>query len=199
MLCLGASVVNGLACTAVLAFAVFPSVLDVFIDYVAAFGVELRDAELAVGVLGTIDGATGEQGGEFRDGYAEHLLVQDVVDALLTVRYLVLQAAVEPLHYLAQEDAALGEGVEEGGLFATEQLLRQEVEHLVCQLRGREHFVVAQIGYAIQHIRIVIHCIAIIKPRIKRIKRIIYSYYIQIYQIKGFRLRLSEAKNVPIR
>ena len=196
LLCFVASVIDGLAGAAILALAVYPCVLDVFIDYIAALGVELRDAELAVGVLGTIDGATGEQGGEFRDGYAEHLAVQDVVDALLTVGYLVLQSSVEPLHYLAQEDAALGEGVEEGGVGTTEQLLRQEVEHLVRQLRRREHFVVAQIGYAIQHIRIVIHCIAIIKPRIKRIKRIIYSYYIQIYQIKGFRLR--ESKNVPI-
>ena len=199
LLCFVASVIDDLAGVAILALAVFPGMADVLVDDVAAWGVELGNAEWAVGILAAIDGAAGEQGREFRDGYAEHLLVQDVVYALLTVWYFILKSSVEPLHNLAQEDAAFSEGVEEGGLFATEQLLRQEVEHLVCQLRGREHFVVAQVGYAIQHIRIVIHCIAIIKPRIKRIKRIIYSYYIQIYQIKGFRLRLSEAKNVPIR
>ena len=159
LLCFVASVIDGVAGAAVFALAVFPGMADVLVDDVAARGVELGNAEWAVGILAAIDGAAGKQRGEFRDGDAEHLAVQDVVDALLTVGYLVLQTAVEPLHYLAQEDAALGEGVEEGGLFATEQLLRQEVEHLVCQLRGREHFVVAQIGYAIQHIGIVIHII----------------------------------------
>ena len=60
LLCLGASVVNGLAGTAVFALSVYPSVADVPVEDVAGRGVELRDTVGAVGRLAAIDGSTGE-------------------------------------------------------------------------------------------------------------------------------------------
>ena len=51
LLRLGATVVNSLAGTAVLALAVHPVVANILIKDVALLGVELRDAVLAVGLL----------------------------------------------------------------------------------------------------------------------------------------------------
>ena len=119
-----ATVVDALAGSAVFAFACLPRMPEGAIQDVAGFVVEVAHAVRAVGVLAAVEAAAAEVGGELGDGDAEHLTVHDVVDALLTVGHLRLQAAVETLHYLAQEDAALGEGVEERGVGVAEQLLR---------------------------------------------------------------------------
>ena len=117
--------------------------------------VKVADAVGTVGTLAAIERAAAQQGGELRQGHAIHLTVHDVVDTLLAVGYLRSQAAVEPLDYLAQEDARLAEGVEEGRSGIAEQLLRKQVQHLVGQSGRRKHLVVAEVGNAVQHIGIV--------------------------------------------
>ena len=79
-----------------------------------------------------------------------------MVNALLQVGYLVGQTVNQPLGYLAEEHPALGAGVEETGAGTAEELLRQQVEHLVGQLRRREHFVVAQVGQTGKYVGIVV-------------------------------------------
>ena len=122
---------------------------------VARLVVEVADAVLAVGMLAAVEATATEVGGELGDGDAEHLAVHDMVDALLTVGNLRLQATVEPLDDFAEKDATLGEGVEERSVGTAEQLLGQHVEHLVGE-RGRcEHLIVREVRQAIQHVGIV--------------------------------------------
>lgn len=149
------AVIDGLAGSAVFAFAVLPRVSEGSVVDVARFVIEVADAVRAVGVLAAVEAAAAEVGGELGDGDAEHLAVHDVVDALLTVGHLCLQAAVETLHYLAQEDATLGEGVEERGVGVAEQLLRQHVQHLIGERGRREHLVVREVRQAVQHVGVV--------------------------------------------
>ena len=116
LLCLGAAVVHLLGRAAVLAFAILPSVGAVGVQDVAALPVKTGDAVLPIGLFAAIDTSAGQVGGEFRDGNAEYLLVQDVVDAELTVRHLRLQPAVQSFDNLPEKDAALGERVQEFGV-----------------------------------------------------------------------------------
>ena len=82
-----------------------PGVLDALEPDVAGLGREgLRDGVLAVGPLGAVDAAAGDQAGELGDADAEDLLGQDVVDALFEVGDLVLQSFDEARRDLAQED-----------------------------------------------------------------------------------------------
>ena len=150
-----ASVIDFLGGSAVAALAVRPCVAERTIVDVATHGVEAADTERAVGILGTIDTAAREVGSQLGDGDAEHLLAQDMLDALLAVGHPRLQPSVEPLDNLAEEHARLRHRVEKGSGGRREQLLRQEVEHLIGQRRRREHLVVAQIGQAVEHIGIV--------------------------------------------
>lgn len=81
----GASVIDLLAGTAVLALAVDPGVLQRLVPYVALLVVETADAVATVGRLAAIERAAAQEGGQLCQGHAKHLVVHDVVDALLTV------------------------------------------------------------------------------------------------------------------
>ncbi|MDE5998464.1 MAG: hypothetical protein K2H04_00050, partial [Bacteroidaceae bacterium] len=124
-----ASVIDLLGSTAVAALAAHPCVTERTIEDIATLGRETSDAILATGILGTIDGTAREMGGQFRDGNAEHLMTQNVIDALAAVRHLRLQPPVEPLDNLTEEYARLRHWVEKSGCGRREQLLRQEVKH----------------------------------------------------------------------
>ena len=80
----------------------------------------------------------------------------DVVDAFLQVGNLVGQACYQSLGNLSKKDATLGARIKELCLRASEQLLRQHVQHLIGKLWRREHFVVAQVCQARQHIGVVV-------------------------------------------
>ena len=123
--------------------------LYVLIDNVTTLSVELRDAKLAVGFLAAIDRTTGKQGCQFRNSNAKDLLMQNMVYTFLTVWYLRLQPSIKSLYYLTKEDSALGKWVKKRSVGIAEQLLWQEVKHLVSQLWRRKHFVVTQIGDAV--------------------------------------------------
>lgn len=111
------------------------------------------DAVLAVGLLGAVERPAAHLGGEVGAGNAEDLFGHNMVNSLLQVWHLALQANQESFNDLAQEDTTLTARVEESRLRATEQFLRQQVEHPVCQLRRGEHLVATQISQAIQYVR----------------------------------------------
>ena len=136
------SVVNLLAGSAVLALAVHPGVGDGFVLHVALLVVEAADAVAAVGCLAAIEGAAAQQRGQLRQGHAKHLTMHDVVDALLPIGYLVVEAAVQPLYDFAQKDAAFAGRIKKGRRWIAKEFLRQEIQHLVRDFRRREHLVI---------------------------------------------------------
>lgn len=141
-----ASVIDFLAGSAILTFTLYPRVLDVTITDVAILVVELRDAILAAGTLRAVETAAAHHRGQSGDGDAVELVMHDVVDTRLQIRNRVGQTLNQSLGNLSQKDATLCTRVKELGIRTPKQLLRQHIEHLVGQLRWREHFVVAQIG-----------------------------------------------------
>lgn len=131
-----------------------PSVMASLIQQVALHIAESRaDAVLAVGLLGAVERSTAHLCREVGTGDAEDLLGHNVVDALLQVGNLRFQPCQQPLGDLAQEDATLRTGVEEASLRTAKQLLRQQVQHSVGQLRRSEDLVAAQVGEAVQYVR----------------------------------------------
>lgn len=123
---------------------------------VAAVGIEMGDAVLAAGMLGAVDGAAGEIGCQLGDGDAEYLVVEDVVNAELPIWNDGLQPPVQPLDDLPEEDAALGERIQKPGVRTAEKVLRQQVQDAVGKLRRGEDFVVAQVGNAVEDVRVVV-------------------------------------------
>lgn len=110
----------------------------------------------AIGRLAAIDASTADERGEFRDADAEELAREDVVGALAYVRHLVFEPQHQSLGYLAQEDARLGDGIEECGSGRAEQLLGQHVQHLVDDLWRGEHLIVGEVGQAGQYIGVIV-------------------------------------------
>src|SRR5690606_23835568 len=81
---------------------------------VAPVAVEgLRNRVLPSGVLGAVEAATREQGGERRDADPVDLPRQDVVDALLQVRELLRETLGKPPRDLPEEHPGLSDGIEE--------------------------------------------------------------------------------------
>ena len=150
-----ASVIDLLAGTAILTFPLHPRVLDVTIADVAILVVELRDAILAAGTLRAVETTAAHHGGQTSDGDTIKLVMHNVVDALLQVWNRVCQTFYQPFGYLSQKDAALRAGVEKTSVRTPKQLLWQHVQHLVGQLRWREHLVVAQVCQTRQDIGII--------------------------------------------
>jgi hypothetical protein len=57
--------------SAILAFSVHPTVLDVAIAYISLGFVKLRDGKLAVRIFRTVHAASREEAGQLRDGNGE--------------------------------------------------------------------------------------------------------------------------------
>lgn len=111
------------------------------------------DAVLAVGEFGTVERPAAHLSGEVGTGDTEDLSGHNMVDTLLQVGDLSFQPSQQPLGNLAQEDTALRTRVEKASLRTAEQLLRQQVQHPVGQLRRGEDLIAAQIGQAVQYVR----------------------------------------------
>ena len=126
-----ASVIHLLGGSAVAALAILPCMMERTIKDVAAFCGEANDAILTAGIFGTIDRTARKMGSEFRDGNAEHLLLQNVLNALSTIGHQRLQASVKPLDYFAKENTRLRHWVEKGCFGRSEHLFRQQVKHLI--------------------------------------------------------------------
>ena len=150
-----ASIIDLLAGSAILTFPLHPRVLDVTIADVTCLIVELRDAILAAGILRAVEASAAHHGGQTSDGDAIKLVMHNVVDALLQVWNRVGQSLNQSLGNLSQKDTTLCAGVKELGVRTPKQLLRQHIQHLVGQLRWREHFVVAQVSQTRQYIGII--------------------------------------------
>ena len=144
-----------LAGSAMLAAALrIPGMAAEFVQQVALCVAESRaDAVLAVGQLGAIECPAAHLGSEVGAGNAEDLLGHYVVNALLQVWYLLFKPCKQPLGNLTQKDTALAAWVEEARLRAAEQLLRQQVEHTVGQLRRGEDLIARKISQAVQYVR----------------------------------------------
>ena len=85
--------------------------LRIFVADVALHILKAADRILAVGVFGTVDAAPGQQAGQFGDGDAKELLVEDVVHPLLQIGDLVLQPRQQPFGDLPQKYAGLARRV----------------------------------------------------------------------------------------
>ena len=114
------------------------------------------DTILAAGILAAIERTATHQGSKLRYRHAIHLMMQDMVKALLHIGNLFRETIQQTLGYLTKKHAALAERVEKLYLTIAPNLLWQKIEHAVGYLRRRKHLIVAQIGKATEHIGIII-------------------------------------------
>jgi hypothetical protein len=98
------------------AFPVFPFVPDALEPDVSGVGIELRHGVIAVRSLGAIDAPAGKMRGQLRDGNAEELMLENMVDTFLQIRIDGFQPLQQTLGDLAQEDTALAGRIEERGI-----------------------------------------------------------------------------------
>ncbi len=149
--------VVGLVGAAEDAAAVFPGVLNAPVADIAVWVVKGgADRILAVGSLGAVERTARHQPGQLGDGDAEELVFHNMVNPCLPVRDFGFQSLVQPLGDLAQEHARFAAGVEKAGIGIAPQLSRQQVQHLVSQLRRREHLIAGEVSQAGEHVRVVI-------------------------------------------
>ena len=118
-------------CAAKDASAVLPSVGNALEADVALRIAKLCHGIAAVGVLGTVDAAAGEQACHLGDGDAVKLLMEDVIHPLLQVGDGVCQAIDQALGNLPQEDARFAHRVYKEVEFNTSALL-----HLYVGIKG---------------------------------------------------------------
>ena len=71
--------------------------------------------------------------------------MEDVVHPLLQVRKLRLQPNKQALGDFTQEYTTLAGRVKEGRIRILKQLLREHIQHLIGNIRGRKDLVVGQI------------------------------------------------------
>lgn len=83
-----------LGCAAKDAFAILPHVLCVLKPNIALYILKAGNGILAVGLFGAVEAAPGQQTGQLGDGDTVELFVEDVIHALLQIRYLLFQPMV---------------------------------------------------------------------------------------------------------
>jgi len=138
-----------------------PHTLDPDIARVAgeAFG----NRVLALGMLRAIHTASRQKARKIRNPDAEHLLGQDVINALLKTRHIDRQSRGETAGDLALKHAGLSARVKKPqGLVRPDVCpavvsrpgVGQRVQHPVGKLRRRKDFVIREISDAGQNIRI---------------------------------------------
>ena len=111
---LRAAIQGALACPAKGAFAICPGMLDAFKPDIARLAVEMLGNGMgAIGVLRAIQAAARQQAGQVRNANAEHLLGQNVNDALLKVWDLRGKTLGKAAGDLTEKHARLCAGVKE--------------------------------------------------------------------------------------
>lgn len=108
--------------TAKNAFAILPGMLDALIADITLGIAKMRHRELTIGVFGAVHPAAGEQAGQLGDGDAVQLLVENVVQAVLEIRYLRGKPVNQPFCDLPQEHSCFAGGVYQGSVFDTMSL-----------------------------------------------------------------------------
>lgn len=93
---------------------------DVLEADISGRGVKLSYGIVAVRSLGTIKAPAGKMRGQLRDGNAEELMLENMVDTFLQIRIDGFQSLQETLGDLTQEDAALAGRIEERCIRITE-------------------------------------------------------------------------------
>ena len=76
-------------------------------------------------------------------------------DTFLKVRNLTFKTFNQPLGNLTKENSAFATWVEKSSIGILKQFLRKQVNDFISQFGRGKHFVVAQIGYAGQYVRII--------------------------------------------
>ena len=147
--------VLALRCTAENTPSASPSMLCILEPDISLHIIKLAYRIHTVGILAAVQASPGKQAGQFRDGNAVKLIMEDVVNSFLQVREYRFQADQQPLCDFTQEHPAFTGGIQEFGIRIAEQFLRQHIQHGVCHIRRCENFVVAEVCYAGQHVRIV--------------------------------------------
>lgn len=150
-------VIDFLTGAAVLAFAVFPAVRQAAVADIALFMLkDGADGIGAVGAFGAVDAAPREQGGHLRDGDAVELFAEDVVKPLLQIGNLRCQSVDQALGDFAQEYARFAHRVEKARIRVLPQALRQQIQHLVGNVRRGEDFVVGKVGEAGEDVGVIV-------------------------------------------
>lgn len=102
-----------------------PCVFASLVPHIASVVAEsLGDAVLAVGQFGAVERAAAHLGGEVGAGNAEDLPGHNMVDTLLQVRNLLLQAYKQSFGNLTEKHTALAARVKKACLWTAEQFLR---------------------------------------------------------------------------
>jgi len=118
---------------------------------------------LALGMLGAIQAAPGQQAGQLGDADAEHLPGQNVVHPRFQLRHLLRQPRHQTDGDLAQEDTGLRAGVQKAhravrpdvsAAVGRRPRFGQRVQHSVCELGRGENLVVREVRDACQNIRV---------------------------------------------
>ena len=133
-----------------------PGMLNLMEGDVAGSLIKAADAILAAGLLAAIERTAAHQRSKLRYRHAIHLIMQDMVKALLHIGNLFGETIQQPLGYLTKKHTALAERVEKLHFTIAPNLLWQKIEHAVGYLRRREYLIVAQIGQTTEHIGIII-------------------------------------------
>ena len=123
----------------------------------------LRNRVYTIGMLRAVKTAASQQAGEVGDTDTEYLLGQNMVDAILEVRYLICQALRKPTGDLTQEDSRLGTWIEKLGRLIGPKICAavicrprfgQGIKHPVSEFRRGEDFIIGEIGDTRQDIRV---------------------------------------------
>ena len=146
------------ACAAIdtLACRFIPGMRNLVEGDVAGILIKAADAITAAGILAAIERTSTHQGSKLRYRHAIHLMMQDMVKALLHIGDLFRETFQQALGYLTKKHTALAERVEKLHLTIAPNLLWQKIEHAVGYLRRREYLIVTQIGQTTEHIGIII-------------------------------------------
>ena len=150
---------------AALAGAARPGVFGSFEPDVPVRGVKgSADRVLAVRAFGAVEASPSHQRSELSDGNPVHLLGENVVDPLLQVRNLCLEAFDESAGDLPEEHARLRKRIQERHVWVRPQVLTamvggpclgNHVEHCAGHLWRGEDLVVGQVRDTGEHIRVV--------------------------------------------
>ena len=113
------TIVLALGCTTENTSPVLPTVLDVLKTHIAVNVVEMDHGVLTVRKFGAIQAAPGEMRGQFRNGDAVKLMLENMIRALLQIRVQRLKTLEEPFRNFTQKHTTLAGWVYQDAIFDT--------------------------------------------------------------------------------
>ena len=135
-----------LTCATVNALAVFPGMPNILEADIAVNIGKFADGIGRCGVLGAIERAPRQKRRKLGYGNAVNLIMQNMIKALLQVRKLFFKPGHKPFGNFPQKNAGLADRIQKFRPGILKQLLRQQIQHGVCDAGRREDFVIGEIG-----------------------------------------------------